>query len=85
MASSAGPSGLIKWSDSIAKISQRTERNLEGLRGLMNSDLPAARDRSMTEKERRTLSSERGHDEREMDLLDREKSAESLKKLIKQN
>lgn len=49
MASSVGGPGLIKWSDSIAKISQRTEKNLEGLRGLMNSDLPAGRERSMSE------------------------------------
>ena len=84
MASSiAGPS-IIKWSESIAKISEKTERNLEGLRGLMNSDIPpGARERSMTLKAHGMLNSERGHEEREMDLLDRDKSTESLKKLIK--
>lgn len=86
MASSiAGPS-IIKWSESIAEISEKTDKNLEGLQGLMNTDIPpVTRERSSTSKEPGKLNSERGHDEREIDLLDREKSTESLKKLIKQN
>ena len=52
----------------------------------MNSDESLnARDiiQSKTSKEQRKLNSDRGHEEREMDLLERDKSTESLKKLIK--
>ena len=76
--------GLLKWSESIAKISQQTEKNLAGVQGLMNSD-DDMRDRSMTQRDPKQLSSERRHEEREMDLMERERSTDSLKKIIQKN
>lgn len=88
--SMTGPGGIAKWSESVARNSARTEKNLEGLRGLMNSDLPPGtmKESSLKMRQERPggmLNSERSHEEREMDLLERDKSSESLKKLIRNN